>query len=142
MIPFPELKAFQDLTLDDSSKPIFTVPAGEVYELLWVHIQVTTTNKAGNRQFRVGVYDNNGIFVLQSLTGEYVTASEAWEITWAPSYPLQEDETGVKLMLAPLPSPLLLPTGWQVVVEDYYGIDVAADHMTMNALVRRICPGE
>jgi len=142
MFPFPELKAFQDLTLDDSAKAIFTVPAGEVYELLWVHIQVTASAKAGNRQFCVDVIDNSAVLVLQIHTGEFVTANEVWEITWAPSYPLQEDETGVKLMLAPLPSPLSIPTGWTVGVKDYYGVDVAVDHMLVNALVRRICPGE
>jgi hypothetical protein len=141
MIPFPELKAFHDVVADDSDKVIFIVPNGEVYELLWVHIQVVASGGVGDRQFRLVVYDAGGNLTLQALTGEFVTAGETWEITWTPGLPLQEDETGLKIMLAPLPTPPLLPVGYAVRVLDVNAIDPNHDDMYLDALVRRYQPG-
>ena len=146
MIPFPELKAFQDWTEDDSDKVLFTVPAGEVYELLRVYCKYMADAKnQDDRQLVLQVRDTAANIVLQAIMGDVISQGETWYVTWAPMLPLIEDETGLDKAFIPLPNPTLIPTGFSVRVLDindaFKGWPACLDDMYLDAVVRRHCPG-
>jgi hypothetical protein len=142
VIPFPELKAFQDWAENDSDKILFTVPDGEVYELLRVYCMYIADAKSQNdRQLVLQIRDTAGVVVLSAIMGDVVSQGETWYVTWAPGLPLIEDETGLKKALIPLPNPTLIPTGFSVRVFDINAVLPAADDMYLDAVVSRDQPG-
>ena len=137
---FPELKLISDETMNDSDKIVFTVPDGEVYEVLWIHIEYTATAfQAGNRALNVQFRDRDDDVVLQRYMGDNIIVSEAWHVLFAPGAPLQEDETGVGIKQAyvPLPMPTMLPAGFDLRITDSSAIAADADDMIVHAMVRR-----
>ena len=136
---FPELKLISDEDLNDSDKIVFTVPDGEVYEVLWIHVEYAASADAGNRALNVQFRDADDDVVLQRYMGEAITVSETWHCLFAPGVPLQEDEAGVGIKQAyvPLPTPMMLPAGFDLRITDSSAVAAAADDMVVHALVRR-----
>ena len=136
---FPELKLISDEDLNDSDKIVFTVPDGEVYEVLWIHVEYAASSDAGNRALNVQFRDRDDDVVLQRYMGDNIIVSETWHVLFAPGAPLQEDETGVGIKQAyvPLPQPTMLPAGFDLRITDSSAVAAAADDMVVHALVRR-----
>jgi hypothetical protein len=130
-----DLRQYTDETLNDSIKS-WTVPDGEIWELVAVYIDYTATVSAGSRRVAVEALDAAslvrwGVYAPNTLTAGYANV----RITFAPNMPYQANEPNV-FMLMPLPSrPALLP-GWSLKVWDLAGIDAAADDMLVRFLVR------
>jgi len=140
-MPFPELKYFRDTTFDDTSKLIFTVPDGEVYELLWVFVIYEASVAVENRQPCIMVCDTDTYPTLIVGMGDVATAGEKWYVTFAPGAALAQNEaTTERQAFVPIPPKLVLPSGFALyaVVGLYSG---AGDDMTVHALVQRHQPG-
>lgn len=140
-MPFPELLHFRDTTPDSTSKNIFTVPAGEVYELLWVFVVYEASNAVADRQPIIMVSDPDTYPTLIRGMGGVVTASEKWYVTFAPGGSAEQNEgTAEREAFVPLPRKLLLPSGYTLsaLVAVSSG---AGDDMTVHAMVQRHQPG-
>ena len=136
-MPFPELKYFRDTTPDSTSKNIFTVPDGEVYELLWVFVVYEASVAVADRQPIIMVSDSDTYPTLIRGMGDVVTAGEKWYVTFAPGGAAAQNEaTTEREAFVPIPRKLLLPSGFilSALVAIFSG---AGDDMTVHALVRR-----
>jgi len=140
-MPFPELKYFRDTTPDSTSKHIFTVPDGEVYELLWVFVIYEASAAVADRQPCIMVSDSDTYPALIVQMSGVITASEKWFVTFAPGAALATNEgTTERGAFVPIPPKLMLPPGFTLyaLVALYSG---AGDDMTVHAMVRRHQPG-
>lgn len=132
----PELKLISDETLNDSDKVIFTVPDGEVYELLWIYVEFTTTATVGNRLLDYHVRDADGD-VVEAMPSSSSRPANATTINrWLPGEGYLS-QTGRGLFIEPLPSKVLIPSGFSVRIFDVAAIDAAADDLIVHALVQR-----
>jgi hypothetical protein len=140
-VPFPELLHFRDTTPDSTSKNIFTVPTGEVYELLWVFVIYEASAAVADRQPIIMVSDPDTYPTLIRGMGGVITTSEKWYVTFAPGGSAEQNEgTAEREAFVPIPSGLMLPPGFilSALVALFSG---AGDDMTVHAMVRRHQPG-
>jgi len=130
-------KVIYDGTANDSDKT-FTVPNGKVWRLSYVHAEIKCTATAGNRAFRVAIYNTTPNLVLPYLacttvftatqTGvieEYVGAT--FSTTAAQVPPLLDDFTPTQVKRVAIPPDLYLPAGYYIRVADMAAVDAAAD---------------
>lgn len=136
---FPELLHFRDTTIDSTSKNMFTVPDGEVYEVLWVFVIYEASNAVADRQPCIMVSDVDTYPTLIVQMSGVITASEKWFVTFAPGAALATNEgTTERGAFVPIPK-LMLPSGYvlSALVSLYSG---AGDDMTVHVMVRRHQP--
>src|SRR3990167_11522351 len=80
-----ELLLVQDLAADDSDKTL-AVPAGKVWELESVYIELTSSADVGNRQMVLQVLDGTGDVVAQANAVAVQTASGTEYYHWCAYY--------------------------------------------------------
>jgi len=127
-----ELLLVQDLAANDSDKTL-TVPAGKVWELESVYVELTTSADAGNRQMVLQVLDGTADVVAQANAVAVQTASGTEYYHWG-AYWGTATETPATFHYIPLPI-RVLPPGWAVKVLDSAAVAATADDMLVHMVV-------
>jgi len=115
---------------------LYTVPAGEQWELVAAHVSLVTDATAANRRMRLTIDDGTNIYAQVSAA-----LTQAASLTYAYSFLLEvADYSAVRdnHAVVQLPSGLLIPSGHRVqtaVVNLQAGDNIGA--MRLMALVRR-----
>lgn len=139
-MPFPELKVISDVALNDTDKILFTVPDGEVYDLLTLYCILSTTNVVGSRRLQVQIQDPSGTVIFSVHAKRTQAASiTSYKYSFFPGAGGTNDASYIED--SPLPQPTLIPSGYKLRVYDENGIDAAADDMLLHAQVKRHQPG-
>lgn len=118
-----------DETVDDSNK-VFTVTAGQEWEILSIWIEFTTTATVGVRQITVDMLDNANDVIGSFVAGTTQIASLGRNYMFAPMVQLMTAFSGTYLSF-PLP-PFFLPAGFKVRVWDSAAIATTADDMIVQ----------
>lgn len=120
---------------DNDSSKTFTVPEAREWEVMAIHVNMSTSATVGTRQLSVVFLDADGQVVAEQVCGVTQAASLLYLYNFAPGMP---DLTAVRYSInvtTPLP-PMVLPAGWKVKVFDKAAIDAAADDMKVYLTVR------
>lgn len=133
LIGVPTLQA--DETVDDSDKS-FTVPAGRMWEVTSIWVELISTAAVGNRQIVVEIQDSAADVVLAIAAGAVQAASLTRNYTFAPHMPDLTSFRAADLLMTPIP-PLLLSAGFVVRVYDSAAIAAAADDMVVQMLINQ-----
>lgn len=132
----PQLQA--DETADDSDKKL-TVPAGKVWDLLSVWVELTSTASVGNRQMALEIQDTADDVVMTIAAGIVQTASLTRNYLFGPGLPDLTSFRAGDLLMTPIPK-ILLPAGFDIRIADTAAIDAAADDMIVQAMVAELTP--
>ena len=133
LIGSPILQA--DETADDSDKS-FTVPAGKMWELTSIWVELTSTASAGNRQMTIEIQDSGSDVVMAVAAGAVQAQSLTRNYMFAPHMPDLTSFRAGDLLMTPMP-PLLLSAGFIIRVYDSAAIAAAADDMIVQMLVNQ-----
>lgn len=131
LVGIPILKA--DEATNDSDKS-FTVPAGKMWELTSIWVELISTATGGNRQMTVEVQDSGADVVMAVAAGAVQADSVTRNYMFAPHMPDLTSFRAGDLLMTPIP-PLLLSAGFIIRVYDSAAIDAAADDMVVQMLV-------
>jgi hypothetical protein len=133
---FPELKRISDTDPNDSDKTLFTTPDGEVYEVLWIYCELSTSSAVGNRRLSVQIRDADNDVVAEFYSAQVITANVS---NYIDVFMPGGTGTGVGkgAEVQPLPQPTLIPAGFDVRVYDVAVIDPTHDDLVIHAMVRR-----
>lgn len=135
VFPYPNLITLLDETLNDSDKS-FTIPAGESWLIKSIIAKLITTATVGNRRLSLFVISDTPISLHFTYSLNVQTASSTEYYTFQPNVGniLEPIST---LHYIPLPSNMLLLSGWQLRVFDSANIDTAADDMFVSIFYER-----
>lgn len=133
LIGVPTLQA--DETADDSDKS-FTVPAGRMWEIISIWVELTSTATVGNRQMQVDIQDSGSDVVMAVAAGAVQAASLTRNYLFGDHLPDLTAFRAGDLLSTPIP-PLQLPAGFIVRVYDSAAIAAAADDMIVQMLVNQ-----
>lgn len=129
-----------NVALDNSSKT-FTVPAGKSWRLNSVYVKLVSTATVGNRQMEVKLQDASGNDLLIMRAGAVQAASLTRFYMFAAGLPDLTAFRDTDLLTNPLPTEVVLPEGFKIVVRDKAAIDAAADDMDVRILVEELIEG-
>lgn len=128
----------RDSTANDSDKS-FTVPAGKIWDIKSVLVQITTTATVGSRNLRIGVTDGTNPIYSSEQTAS-IAASKVGQFWLAPGGTVAGTTavmgridalgatSGDNALRCPC-SPMILPAGYVIRIWDTAAVDVAADDM-------------
>lgn len=122
-----------DTAANDSDKTI-TVPAGKVWEVLYVFASLVTTATIGNRQIQLDLRDDSDNVMGQSSALNVQTASGTESYHWRPSNNTATEDVATEHWM-PLPDARFLPPGYDMRIYDSAAIDAAADDLTIRMQV-------
>lgn len=127
-----------DAAANDSDK-LFTVPAGEVWQLIAAYAQIVTTATPGGREILIEIRDTADLVVAGSTFWASIpantTATTYW-VTGGVNVTAPFRNTGIM----PLPARLWIPAGYDIHVYDAAAIAAAADDLTVALLYRALTP--
>jgi hypothetical protein len=124
-----------DVVANDQDKS-WDVPAGQEWQILWVHVRLTTTGTAGDRQLEIrierpgaamdpiGIWAAAGAVQAASLTREYIFAPGLADLT---------DFRDTDKLTTPIPVTDILRAGDRLRVRENSGTDANDD---MNVWVQ------
>ena len=119
-------------TADDSNKD-FTVPVNTEWQILWIWVELTTTNAVGNRQLVIEVLDAAGdIIGIVAVASVTQAASLARNYLFAPAVPDLLAFRDTDFLSTPIPPTLFLDAGQILRVRDNKAIAAAADDMIVQ----------
>lgn len=119
----------RDADTNDSSK-VFTVPAGEVWVITHINVQMTATAAAGARRFRVIARDGSDNIYVQAEAAATFPASQTQNADFFPGASESTVEVNDTIKV-PMPILTLLP-GHDLVVEDGAAIAATTDDMIVS----------
>ena len=122
-----------DEALNDSDK-VLSVPSGEIWRILNIHVELVTTATVGNRQMRVEIRDDADDIIGQFSAGAVQAASLTVAYEFMPGV-ARETAVVDSSLLVPIPLDLILPGLFDFRVYDQAAVDAAADDMVIQALV-------
>jgi len=122
-----------DISADDSDKRI-AVTAGEIFHILWVWVELTSTAAAGDRQIIVELQDDTNDVIGQFRAGAVQAASLTYYYMFAPALADLTAVRDVNYLMTPFPPTVILPAGYQLRVYDSKAIAAAADDMVVMML--------
>lgn len=117
-------------TLNDSNKH-FTVPVGQIYQILYVYVVLASTATAGNRQLEVQLRSTTDVVIGAVVAGATQAASLTRRYFFGPAL---ADLTGFRdtnYLMSPLPPTTFLSAGEDVRIWDNASIDANADDMSI-----------
>jgi len=120
-----------DEALNDSDKT-FVVPAGSMYDIAWVYVELTTTADVGNRLVMVEIQDSKGDVVAQVSAAAVQAASLSHEYTFGQGLTQYDSGDATKHHL-PLPR-LVLPQFFKLRVYDATAVAATADDMNVQLM--------
>lgn len=124
-----------DATANDSDKS-FTVPAGEMWKLIYAFVTLATSADVGNRQIRFSVTDPSGNSV------GYIAAGAVQAASLTRSYGFLQGiyrETAFidGMIQIPIPTDMYMAAGSVIRFWDSAAIAAGADDMTVSFTVQR-----
>jgi hypothetical protein len=120
-----------DEALNDSDKT-FVVPAGFMYDIIWVYVELTTTATVGNRAMTVDIQDSLGDVIGRCQDDGVQAASLTHTYMFGQGMDLADGGVNTNHFI-PLP-PLLLPQFFKLRVYDATAVDAAADDMNVQIM--------
>jgi len=122
---------YADEVADDSDKSV-TVTAGQVWEILWIWVELTTSADAGNRQLVIQIQDNAADVIAEVRTGIVQAASITRNYLFAPAISDMTAFRDTDYLTTPLPPTFILPEAFVIRVYDNNAIAAAADDMVIQ----------
>jgi len=120
-----------DEAADDSDKTI-AVTAAQVWQILWVWVELTTTADVGDRQIVIQIQDDATDVVAEFRAGTVQAASLTRKYMFAPAL---ADLTGFRdtdYLMTPFPPTMVLLPSYIIRVYDNNAVAVAADDMVIQ----------
>jgi hypothetical protein len=124
-----------DVTDDDSDKT-FTVPAGFMWDILSVHIKLTSTADAGNRQICLEITDGTNV-ILRIMAGIVQAASLIRYYNFYKGAPNLTAFINTDYLANPLPDGFVLLPGYTLRIYDKTAVAAAADDMHVRIMSRK-----
>ena len=116
----------RDATANDSDKS-FTVPAGKIWDVKKIHIQLVTTATVGNRMLAVNIAaDGTNYLYMFGATAQAASLTRYYLLGCVT---VSDDFTTATFTTAQDIGPTILPAGAVIRVYDSAAIDVAADDL-------------
>lgn len=122
-----------DETLNDSDKTI-TVTAGQLWQVLNIRLEFTTTATVGNRQLVIQWRDDSDDIVGEVRAGVVQAASNTYYYEFAPALAdllATRDSTWI---MTPFPPTVFLPAGYDLRIWDNTATDAAADDLVIQMM--------
>lgn len=130
-----ELELQAEETADASDKA-FAVPAREIWQILWIWIELITDATVGDRQLELLVRDGSDDTILQLHVGAVQAASLTRNYLLAPGLADLTAFRDTSFLMTPLP-PLMLPGGYDLRIYDNNAVAAAADDMIVQMMVAK-----
>jgi len=118
-------------TLNDSDKS-FTVTADQVWQILSIRVELTTTATVGDRQIEIRFQDALPDIIFSIKAGVVQAASLAYNYNFAPSMADLLAVRDTDWLMVPMPPTMIFPAGYVIRIYDNAGIDSAADDMIIQ----------
>ncbi|MFQ5852978.1 MAG: hypothetical protein ACE5JU_20650 [Candidatus Binatia bacterium] len=128
-------KLVEDEAANDSDKAL-TVPAGKLWKVMSIYVELATTATTGNRTMLLEIRDSADDIVYRINIRDVIAASATKYLLFAPSSVWLDDYGGTQT--APLPNPCIIPAGYDIHIYDSAAIDAAADDMEVHMLVQEV----
>ena len=116
-----------DLTVDDSDK-VIAVPDEEIWELLGIYVDLSTTATVGDRQLEIQIRDDAGAILLRVEFAEVQAASISNKRYAMAQRLVAEVHIAGEMIFEQLPL-IRLPGGYDIRVFDSGVVDAGADDM-------------
>jgi len=129
-----DLQLQAEETADDSDK-LFTVPAGRIWQVMWIWIELTSTATVGDRQIEVLIRDSADDTVMQLQAGVTQAASLTYNYLFAPGMPDLGALRDSTYLTTPLPPTLILPAAYDIRIYDNNAVAAAADDMIIQMMI-------
>lgn len=129
-----------DATANDSDKS-WTVPDGEVWEILYIHGILDSTATVGNREFRIDIADADSQVILSIHPGAVQTAGNTYHYLGMQGV-YRETSFVLDEMHIPIADDLFLAPGWSIRIFDVNAVDAAADDLTAAFIYKAYSLGE
>lgn len=123
----------EDLTIPGSDK-VITVPAGRLWQVLWIWIELTTDGTVGNRQLQVDFRSTVDV-IGQVRPNATQAASLLRNYMIAPAIANLTAFYDTDHLQTPLPPTVFLPAGYSVRVFDNNAVAVAGDNMLLHVMI-------
>ena len=120
-----------DEGLNDSDKTIAVI-ANQLWHILWVWVELTTTATVGDRQIVVELQDGANDVIAQFRAGAVQAESLTCYYCFAPSMADLTAFRDTDYLMTPFPPTVLLPATFQVRVYDNKAIAAAADDLVIQ----------
>lgn len=131
-----DLVLLSDTGLNDSDKN-FTVPAGYVYQVLWIWVELTSDATAGNRQMSVQLFSSLGQRIGEVRAGVVQAASLTRYYMFAASLADLLAFRDTNYLMTPFPPTILLPANYTIRILDENAIAAGTDDMVVRVMVAR-----
>ena len=132
-IPNPEL--ISDTAANDSDKTL-TVDSNEIWEVLSLWVEYSTSATGGTRTVALLITDASDDIIC-SLTGNHtITTGESHKLLWAPGLERSDSENALGIVYYPF-HPKYLPPGYKIRVYDTNAVDTDGDDMIIHLMVNR-----
>lgn len=122
-----------DETANDSDKTI-TVTAGQLWQVLNIRLEFTTTATANNRQIVIQWRDDGDDVVGEVKAGVTQAASLTYYYEFGPALADLTTLRDSDWIMTPLPPTLFLPAGYNLRIYDNNAVDAAADDLVIQMM--------
>ena len=122
-----------DETLNDSDKTI-TVTAGQLWQVLNIRVEFTSTATAGDRQLVIQWRDDSDDVVGEIRAGTTQDVSLTYYYEFAPALADLLVVRDSDWLMTPIPPTLFLPAGYDLRIYDNNAVDAAADDMVIQMM--------
>jgi hypothetical protein len=124
-----------DTALNDSDKS-FTVPAGKIWRVKWVWVELISTATVGNRQMTIQLQDNTADIIGTIKAGAVQAASITRNYMFSPYAVNLTSFVDTSFLSTPIPE-LILPQNFIIRAFDSTAVDAAADDMVVHLMVEQ-----
>ena len=132
-IPNPEL--IEDETAEEPDK-ILTVDANEIWEILWIYLELTSSATVGNRMLRFSIRDDSNDIIWSEKTGIDQPANQTYTYILAPGQ--QRNITNANnISYYNLPATTLLPAAYNIRLFENNSIDGDDDGLIIHMMINR-----
>lgn len=122
-----------DETLNDSDKEI-EVTAGQLWQVLNLRVEFTSTATVGDRQLVIQWRDGSDDVVGEVRAGVVQAASLTYNYQFGPALADLSAVRDTDWLMTPLPPTLMLPAGYDLRIYDNNAVDAAADDMIIQMM--------
>lgn len=126
-----------DSAANDSDKTV-SVPAGELWQLDWMHVTLVSDATVGNRQIVLELYDQGNVLQADWHAGAVQAASLTRHYMFQQGGNYRETAFVDGEIQIAIPDRLCVPSGWYLRVRDSAAIAPAADDMTVAYQVTKL----
>lgn len=135
-IPIDDIWALalqEDVLLADSDK-LFTVPAGYMWQVLWIWVEMTTTAAPADRQLEIDFQSATAVIGEVRPNAQQGTGTLRNYLI-APAIANLAAFYDTNHLQTPLPPTIFLPAGYSVRIFDNNVVDLGGDNMIVRMMV-------